>query len=88
MSSLAVSTSPAVPLRVLLVDDCPHYLAATSRFLGLYPWVEVVGQASSKEEALSLAHELEPQLILMDIVMPQVSGIDIAREIKARENPP
>ena len=67
--------------RVLLVDDHALFrdgIAALLRVGGL----EVVGQASDGAEALSLARELHPDLVLMDLRMPGVSGLDATRAIK------
>jgi DNA-binding NarL/FixJ family response regulator len=66
---------------VLLVDDqAPFRIAAKAVFSRL-PEFEVVGEASSGEEAVSLAGDLSPSLVLMDINMPGISGIEAARQI-------
>jgi two-component system invasion response regulator UvrY len=66
---------------VLLVDDqAPFRLAAKAVFRRLEEF-EVVGEASSGEEAVSLASDLHPSLVLMDINMPGISGIEATRRI-------
>jgi DNA-binding NarL/FixJ family response regulator len=66
---------------VLLVDDqVPFRLAAKAVFRRLEEF-EVVGEASSGEEAVSLAIDIHPSLVLMDINMPGISGIEATRQI-------
>lgn len=70
------------PPRVLLVDDHALFrdgIASLLRAGGL----QVVGQAGDGAEALRLARELRPDLVLMDVQMPEVSGLDATRAIKA-----
>ncbi len=66
---------------VLLVDDqTPFRLAAKAVFRRLEEF-EVLGEASSGEEAVALASELRPSLVLMDINMPGISGIEATRQL-------
>lgn len=55
-------------------------------YLKVKEGVEVVGQAEDGEQAVKLAHSLKPDIILMDLLMPEKNGIEATREIKA-ENP-
>ncbi len=71
-------------IRVLLVDDNPEFLDAATRFVATEPHVEVVGQALSGREAVNKTEKLQPDLVLMDYVMPDMNGIDATREIKSR----
>lgn len=70
--------------RILLVDDEPLVRQVLTRILADYPDVEVVGQASSGDEAISSVQTLRPHVVIMDIRMPKVDGITAAREIKHR----
>lgn len=70
--------------RILLVDDEPLVRQVLARILADYPDVEVVGQASSGDEAISSVQALRPHVVIMDIRMPKVDGITAAREIKNR----
>jgi diguanylate cyclase (GGDEF)-like protein/PAS domain S-box-containing protein len=88
MNTAAILKPSAEPLRVLLVDDSPAFLSAARRHLALQPWARVVGSGTSAAEALRLVEELDPQLVLMDIVMPETSGIEAVRAIKRRAGVP
>ena len=69
-------------LRVLLVDDHPVVRLGIRSLLNSQTDITVVGEASSGEEALRKARQLKPDLVLMDIAMPGMSGIEATRLIK------
>jgi DNA-binding NarL/FixJ family response regulator len=71
-------------MRVLLADDHRLVVEGISNLLSLYG-IEVVGIANDGLEAASLADELQPDLILMDIRMPHCDGLSATRRIKARQ---
>jgi DNA-binding NarL/FixJ family response regulator len=75
-------------LRVLLVDDSPAFLKAAEQFLTDFCDVVVIGCASSGEEAIEMVQELSPQLVLMDLVMEGIGGLEAAQRIKMRDNAP
>src|ERR687893_2666908 len=68
-------------IRVLIADDHPLFRDGMRGLLGSLPEMEVVGEASSGERAMELARELQPDVILMDIQMPGINGIEATREI-------
>jgi DNA-binding NarL/FixJ family response regulator len=68
-------------IRVLIADDHPLFRDGMQGLLGSLPDMEVVGEASSGEQAIELARELQPDVILMDIKMPGINGIEATREI-------
>jgi len=70
-------------IRVLIVDDSPAFLAATSDFLKTDPRIEVVGFAQSGRDAVQQVAKLQPDLVLMDLVMPGINGLAATRLIKA-----
>jgi DNA-binding NarL/FixJ family response regulator len=68
-------------IRVLIADDHPLFRDGMRGLLGSLPDMEVVGEASSGEQAIELARELQPDVILMDIQMPGINGIEATRRI-------
>ncbi len=75
-------------MRILLVDDNPKFLETASRFLSVVPEVEVVGCVVSGRAAVEQAQQLQPDLVLMDLVMPEMDGLAATREIKAQPDAP
>jgi NarL family two-component system response regulator LiaR len=73
-------------IRILLVDDHAIVRKGIRAVLRTLPGIEVVGEAANGREAISQARELEPDVILMDLVMPEVDGIEAIRQIKAEES--
>ena len=69
------------PLRILIADDHPLFRHGIHEFLNLAPDLEVVGEATSGEEAITRAEALHPDVILMDVNMPGVNGIEATRRI-------
>jgi len=69
-------------LTVLIVDDHPLVREALHRALDVEEDMNVVAEASDGEEAVKLASELKPNVVVMDIVMPKVNGIEATRKIK------
>jgi two-component system, NarL family, response regulator LiaR len=68
--------------RILIADDHSVVRQGLRMFLALDPDLEVVGEAADGAEALRLAHELQPDVVLMDILMPKVDGIAATKEIR------
>ena len=74
------------PLSVLVADDHPFFRDGLRSLLTSSPDTELIGEASTGEEAISLAAELQPDVILMDIQMPGMGGIEATRRI-VEDNP-
>jgi len=72
-----------MPIRVLVVEDQPHILKAQTKLLNEFPEIEIVGEALSGEGALEMLGELKPDVILLDIGLPRMSGIEVTRSVKA-----
>lgn len=68
-------------IRVLIADDHPMYRKGLRGLLESVAEIEVVGEATQGEEAIELTSRLQPQVVLMDIAMPQVNGIEATRRI-------
>jgi DNA-binding NarL/FixJ family response regulator len=68
-------------LRVTIADDHPVFRDGLRALLSSLPDVEVVGEASTGEEAVTLAQHLHPDVVVMDLNMPDVSGIEATRRI-------
>ena len=75
-------------VRTLLVDDSPEFLGAAARFLATDPEIEIVGYALSARKAIEEVTRLQPDLVLMDVAMPEMNGFVATRQIKERPNPP
>src|SRR5690242_2025951 len=71
-------------IRVLLVDDHAVVREGLRNFLALQDGLEIVGEAGDGNEAIEQAQQLEPDVILMDLVMPGLDGIGAMRQLRAR----
>ena len=72
------------PVRVLLVDDSAEFAESARAVLATDSRIDVVGVARDGAEALELAEQLAPDLVLMDIEMPRVDGVEATRAIRER----
>ena len=68
---------------MLIVDDNPRVRALIRRISAQEPDLYVVGEAEDGAEAIRLAQELRPAIVLMDLIMPRVNGLEAMRRIKA-----
>ncbi|WP_393059053.1 response regulator [Streptomyces sp. LN549] len=79
-------TAPAAaPIRVLIVDDQMMVREGFSVLLNAMPGIEVVGEAVNGRQAVSQVAALRPDVVLMDIRMPELNGIEATREIVAAD---
>lgn len=75
-------------LKTLLVDDNEAFLVLAGHLLQGNPRVEVIGRGFNGYDAVRLAESLKPDLILMDLSMPGMGGLQATRLIKAQDEPP
>ena len=75
-------------VRILLVDDSIAFLESATRFLSVDARLEIVGRAFSGGEALEQVSRLYPDLVLMDLAMPGMNGLEATHLVKAQPNAP
>lgn len=85
MPRLARVTQSAARARVLAVDDQDSFLAILRDVLRRTDQLDWVGEADSGEMAIDLAQRLEPDVVLLDVRMPGMGGIEAAKRIKTRQ---
>ncbi|MCB0163695.1 MAG: response regulator transcription factor [Anaerolineae bacterium] len=73
-------------MRVMIVDDHSVVRQGLTMFLTLDDGIEIVGEAENGEEALALARDLRPDVVLMDLLMPKMDGISAIKQLR-REQP-
>jgi response regulator of citrate/malate metabolism len=78
----------SAPIRVLVVDDDFRVAGIHAAFVARTDGFEVVGQAHTAAAALDLARDLSPELVLMDIYLPDGSGLDVVRSLLEHPRPP
>ena len=71
-----------MPIKVLFVDDHEMVRIGISSYLSTQPDIEVVGEGQSGKDAIEKAHELKPDLILMDLLMDDMDGVEATEQIK------
>jgi two-component system, NarL family, response regulator LiaR len=72
-----------MPIRILIVDDHAVVRQGLKMFLGLDPELEIIGEAVDGKQALQMAREIKPDVILMDLLMPVMDGIQTTAAVRA-----
>jgi DNA-binding NarL/FixJ family response regulator len=80
--------NPRQAIPVLVVDDHPGFRRALETALRRAPGLRLVGSASNAEEALRLNAQLHPRVVVMDLTMPGMTGVDATRRLMAGDEPP
>lgn len=70
--------------RIVIVDDHPIFLTGLCRALGKYPDIDIVGTGCDGTEALQLVADLNPDTLVLDIVMPKMNGIEVVRALREK----
>jgi NarL family two-component system response regulator LiaR len=79
-----VKTSPSKPIRVMLADDHAMVRRGLTAFLKAFDELEVAGEAESGQAAIQLCAKIKPDVILMDMVMPDMNGATATRAIREK----
>jgi DNA-binding NarL/FixJ family response regulator len=85
---LGVRTDGPDAITVLVVDDHPGFRRALERALRRSPGLRLVGCARSGDEAIAMSARLEPRVVVMDLSMPGVSGVEATRQLMRQPGPP
>jgi DNA-binding NarL/FixJ family response regulator len=76
------------PIRIFLIDDSISFILRAERFLKTFPQVEVVGCEISARKALRLLPELHVDVVLLDLVMPEMDGLEFLKRAKSQPDAP
>jgi two-component system, LytTR family, response regulator len=69
-------------VRALIAEDEAPARESLREYLGATPWIEIAGEAGDGKSALALADELAPDLLFLDVRLPEMSGLDVARRLR------
>ena len=75
-------------IKVLLVDDHEGFINAVLRHMRKHPWIGIAGTAANGIEAVARSESLRPDVVLMDLAMPEMGGLQATRLIKTQDEPP
>jgi len=75
------------PIRLIIADDHAIFRDGLRRLLATQPDFQVIGEASDGKEAISLAQSMKPDVLLLDLAMPRVPGMEVLRELSRQEMP-
>ena len=81
-------STPPTPIRVLIVDDDALVRSALTLMLGGSPDLIVVGEVTDGADAVDAVRDTHPDVVLMDVRMPGMNGIDAVRALMGRPHPP
>ena len=87
-SSATLDLEIQMPVRVLIVDDQEPFRLAARMVVDVTEGFDVVGEAETGEDAVTMAADLAPDLVLMDVNLPGIGGLEATRRILAAEGAP
>jgi len=70
-------------IRVLIVDDSPDFVRIARRYCERVPEIELLGVAFTGEDGVQQAQAMRPDLVLLDLILPGINGVEVTRQIKA-----
>ncbi len=76
------------PARVVVIDDLPIVRESTVAYLARDPDMEIVGTAETGAQGIELCQRLRPAAVVLDLSLPDMSGLDVARELRRLPRPP
>jgi two-component system, NarL family, invasion response regulator UvrY len=83
MNRIPAELEAGAPVRVLTVDDQEVFRVVAREVIDATPGFESIGDASGGEEALSAVQRLGPEMVLLDVRMPGLDGVEVARRLRA-----
>src|SRR5438105_10585455 len=72
---------PDKTIRIIIADDHPIFRDGLRRLLEAEPGLEVLGEAADGNEAVQLVHQLQPDILLLDLAMPRCPGLEVLRQL-------
>lgn len=71
-----------LPVRVMISENCKDYAGLLSQRLSMYPDIQIVGIAGDGDKTIKMLPLLQPDVLLLDIVMPEVDGLEVLRRMR------
>ncbi len=75
-------------IRVLLADDNAYFMENMRHMLSRYEWLQIVGSAYNSNECLALVAELHPDVVVLDLEIPEINGFEITKRIQSLSTKP
>lgn len=88
LDTVHASHCQPITIRILLVDDSPVVLHSITQLLIAESQIEVIGKAASGKAAIAQVQQLNPDLVVMDLAMPEMNGLEATRHLKRQSAPP